>query len=75
MKPPVYLVIYRDGPKAPTRYFGPFVSVGIADDFIAALPEPKEGGMAKYVSTQPFTAHEANRIADLLLAERVKIAA
>lgn len=65
-----FIVGYRDGPKAKPLYFGPFVSETVADFFIAALPEPLEGGMVKVVPLQPFMAHEARTVAQLIERRR-----
>lgn len=65
-----YIVGYRDGPKAKPLYFGTFVSENVADFFIAALPEPLEGGWVRVVPLQPFMAHEARTVAQLIERHR-----
>jgi len=65
-----FIVGYRDSPKAKTLYFGPYASQSIADFFIAALPAPLEGGMVRAVPLQPFMAHEARTVAQLIERHR-----
>lgn len=33
LTPQRYLVVHKDGPKEPTKYFGPFVSETLAEQF------------------------------------------
>lgn len=70
MKQSQYLVAYKDNPKAHTRYFGPFVSIEVAQRFLKELPEPQPGGGKGYRLTQPFTANDANIVNDLIMIER-----
>lgn len=74
MKQPQFLVAYRDTPKSPTRYFGPFVSIDIASRFCSELPEPQPGGAKDYRTTQPFTANDTNIIHDIIMNERNRAA-
>lgn len=55
--------------------FGPFVSIGIASEFSKALPEPRKGGVKRYLSTQPFTHNEASTVRDMIIRNRERIAA
>lgn len=75
MKQTAYLVIYKDGPKAHTRYFGPFVSIDVTSRFMDELPMPLKGGYKDYRITQPFTASDTSIIRDLLMTERRQLAA
>lgn len=70
MKATTYIVGYKDSEDAKVRYFGAFVSESVADFFIAALPEPLEGGFARVVPLQPFTAQEGFTVSRMILAER-----
>lgn len=65
-----YIVGYRDSPKARALYFGPFVSETVAEFFIAALPDPLEGGWTRIVPLQPFMVHEARTVAQLIERNR-----
>ena len=65
-----YIVGYRDSPKARTLYFGPYASENVADFFIAALPDPLPGGWVRSVPLQPFMAHEARTVAQLIERNR-----
>lgn len=64
------LVIFRDGRQKPTRYFGPFVSSRIAQEFADDLPAPLEGGYKLIKPTQPFTQNEGTIVREKLLSER-----
>jgi hypothetical protein len=64
------MVGYRDSPKAKTLWFGTFVSESVADFFIAALPNPLEGGWVRTVLLQPFMAHEARTVAQMIERQR-----
>lgn len=67
-----YIVGYRDSPKARTLYFGPFVSESVAEFFIAALPDTLPDGWTRVVALQPFMAHEARTVAQLIERQREK---
>lgn len=67
-----YIVGYRDSPRSKTLYFGPYASENIADFFIAALPSPLDGGWVRVVPLQPFMAHEARTVAQLIERHRDK---
>jgi hypothetical protein len=65
-----YIVGYRDSPKSRTLYFGPYASESVADFFVAALPTPLPGGWVRTVPLQPFMAHEARTVAQLIERHR-----
>lgn len=65
-----FIVGYRDSPKTRILYFGPYASESIADFFIAALPQPLQGGWVRTVPLQPFMAHEARTVAQLIERHR-----
>lgn len=70
MKPTSTLVIYRDARDSQTMAFGPFVNISIASEFSKALPEPRKGGVKRYLTTQPFTHNEAHMVTDMIMANR-----
>lgn len=72
MKSTQYFAGYRDHPKAPTRYFGPFVSESVAEFFVAALPKPQKGGWARIRHLQPFGVQEGRTVSEMILRERRK---
>jgi hypothetical protein len=65
-----HLIAYRDDAKGPTMYFGPFVSVTTAMDFMAELVMPRKTGFKKLIITQPFTSEEVKTINDLIYLNR-----
>jgi hypothetical protein len=70
MKPVSHMVVYQDGQGEPTRIFGPFASISIAQYFKAELPTPLPGGQSKIVPTQPFTINEGHIVNRKILSER-----
>lgn len=56
---PQYVIIYKDHATARNRYYGPFVSDSLAEDFMSDLPEPLPGGLKVYKLVSPFTFDEA----------------
>lgn len=70
VKQPVYLVVYRDGPKAQNLYFGPFVNERIASEFMDELPAPLPGGIKTTRLTQPYSHTEAEQVYDNIVKLR-----
>lgn len=70
MKSTSYFAGYKDGPKAPIRYFGPFVSTSVADFFLAALPKPRKGGWKAVRHLQPYSVQEGHTVAEMIKRER-----
>ena len=65
-----HLIAFRDDAKGPTLYFGPFVSITTAMDFMADIPLPRKDGFKKLIITQPFTSEEASTVSDLIYLNR-----
>ena len=65
-----YLVIFRDGPKTRSYYYGPFVSESIANSFMDRLPEPSEGGLKTFKFISPYNYDEADIASDVILNAR-----
>lgn len=70
MKATTYLLGYKDSENDKVRYFGPFVSLSVAEFFQASLPMPLKGGWARIVQIEPFLAHEGHTVSQLILKER-----
>ena len=66
-----YLVIYKDSKHARNLYFGPFVSLTLAEVFMMELPDPLEGGSKSYRSFQPFDRNETRIACQMILDKRV----
>lgn len=71
MKPPSFLVEYRDSPRAQKLTFGPYATNTLATNFVEDLPEPLPGGYKRYTTLQPFTHNEAHVVRDLILSKRL----
>ena len=69
-KQSTYIAMYRDSPTARKMYFGPFVSVSIAADFVEGLPDPLPGGFKKFSQTQPFGLSDLRSLSALILNSR-----
>jgi hypothetical protein len=65
-----HLIAFRDDAKGPTLYFGPFVSVTTAMDFLDEIPLPRKSGYKKLIITQPFTSEEGKMVSDLIYLNR-----
>lgn len=65
-----YFAGFKDSPKSPILYFGPFVSQSVADYFLASLPKPRKGGWAKVRHLQPYSVQEGHTVAEIILRNR-----
>lgn len=65
-----YMVIYKDGPDYRSRYFGPFVSITLAESFLTILPDPQPGGNKVWKPVEPYTASDAVFARDAILRAR-----
>lgn len=72
MKPVQYFAGYKDSPKSPILYFGPFVSQSVADFFVASLPKPRNGGWVKTKHLQPFSVQEGHTVSQIIENHRRK---
>lgn len=67
-----YMVQYRDKRGEVARYFGPFVTMSVAQYFKACLPEPLDGGVCLIHSLQPFSGNEGHIVNQKIIEERSK---
>lgn len=65
-----YLVVYKDDADSRNLYYGPFVSLSIAEHFMNALPEPLEGGLKTFKSFQPYSHSEDTLAGEVILRKR-----
>lgn len=65
-----YLVVYKDSTRAPNKYFGPFVSPEVAQDFMEGLPTPLMGGGKTFKHMSPYTYDECGIARDVILRVR-----
>jgi hypothetical protein len=65
-----YLVIHRDTAHGPPRYFGPFVSVQVAEQFCDDLPATQLGGRKHVRMLEPFGVHDMSLIETVIKGER-----
>ena len=70
MKAPSFILGYKYDKDAKARYFGPFVTENIADNFKSELPAPETGGWARIVTLEGFLSHEVNLVKQLIQRER-----
>jgi hypothetical protein len=70
MKSPSFVLGYKYDETAKTRYFGPFVTERIAEDFRDNLPATETGGWARIVTLEGFLSHEVNLVKQLIQRER-----
>ncbi len=66
-----YLVIYKDSAEARNKYFGPFTSVEMAEQFVSILPEPILGGVKTWNHISPYTHDEAMLAREVILRQRI----
>lgn len=65
-----YMVIYKDGPDDRNRYFGPFVSITLSEQFLDLLPEPLPGGNKVWKPVEPYTQSDAVFAREAILRSR-----
>lgn len=65
-----YLVIYKDSTEARNKYFGPFSSVDMAEEFVETLPTPLIGGSKTWKHVSPYTHQEAVIARQSILRQR-----
>lgn len=65
-----YIGVYKDGPSSRIRYFGPFVSQAITEEFLNDLPEPLPGGAKSWKPLQPYMHHETGEATRSIMEER-----
>lgn len=69
-----YVVIYKDDAHTRNRYFGPFITVSVAEAFLSTLPRPLPGGAKTWKTIEPYSHSEASLARDAILRNRELIA-
>lgn len=70
---PRFLVIYKDNGETRNRYYGPFASASIAQDFMNDLPKPALGGLKTFKMIEPYTSEEVKSAANSINNTQRKI--
>lgn len=72
---PRYIAIYKDSETAKNLYFGPLMSINVAEQFLSGLPEPRLGGYKTYKPISPYMHDETREIAAVIIHARARVQA